>query len=122
MQIPVQISFKGLPHSDALEQEIRKRADKLEQLYPGIISCHVVLDAAHHRHHQGNLYSVRIRLNVPEKQIIASHDRHDKQAHEDAYVAVRDAFDAVSRRLEDYSRVRRGQVKTHAAPSTEGES
>lgn len=117
MQTPAQISFKGLQHSDAIEKDVRGKVQKLEQLYPDIVSCHVVIGASHQRRHQGNLYSVHIKLSVPEKEIVVSHDQHDNQAHEDAYVVIRDAFDAAKRQLEDYSRVRRGQVKNHAAPS-----
>jgi ribosome-associated translation inhibitor RaiA/cold shock CspA family protein len=116
MQTELQISFKGIPHSGAIEADIRKKAAKLEQLYPNIISCHVVVEALHHRHHKGNLYSVHIKLSVPDKEIAVSRDQNDEHAHEDAYVVVRDAFDAAKRRLEDYSRVRRGQVKSHSVP------
>ena len=116
MQTPAQISFKGLPHSDAIEGDILKKVAKLEQVYPDIISCHVVVSASHRHHHQGNLYGVRIKLSVPDKEIVVSNDQHDNHAHEDAYVALRDAFDAARRQLEDYSRVRRRQVKSHTAP------
>lgn len=116
MQSPAQISFKGIAHSDAIEQDIRRKIGKLELVYPDIISCHVVIDASHRHHHQGNLFSVHIRVAVPEREIVVSHDQHDRHAHEDAYVVIRDAFDAARRQLEDYSRLRRRQVKTHAVP------
>src|SRR3546814_20932899 len=38
------------------------------------------------------------------------------QAHEDVYVALRDAFNAARRRLEDHSRKQAGRVKTHEVP------
>lgn len=116
MHTPAQISFKGVPHSDAAESEIQRRLAKLEQVCPDIIGCHVVLTAAHRHHHQGNLYNVRIRLTVPDREIVVSNDQHDKHAHEDPYVAIRDAFDAARRQLEDYNRVRHRQVKNHVAP------
>ncbi len=38
-------------------------------------------------------------------------------SHEDVYVAVRDAFNAAARRLEDHARRMRGDVKTHTDSS-----
>lgn len=116
MQTPARISFKGLPHSDAIESEVQKKVRKLEKLYPNIISCHVVIDAGHHHHHKGNLYNVHVRVAVPEREIVVSRDQHDKQEHKDMYVAIRDAFNAARRQLEDYNRVRHRQVKSHAVP------
>lgn len=100
MQVPLEITFRGLPHSDAVEARIREKTAKLEQLCDNIISCKVVVEAEHHHQHQGNLFHVRIDLSVPQKHIVVSRDHHDKQAHEDVYVALRDAFEAAKRQLE----------------------
>ena len=117
MQLPLQITFRNLGQSDAIEADIRERAAKLEQFYNQIISCRVVVEASHKHHHKGNLYHVRIDLKVPNKEIVVSREPHQHQAHEDAYVAVRDAFDAARRQLEDYARLRRQEVKTHEVPA-----
>src|SRR5690606_9101707 len=37
-----------------------------------------------------------------------------REPNEDVYVALRDAFDAAKRQLEDYGRRQRGEVKSHA--------
>ncbi len=116
MQTPLQITFRGFPHSDAVEANIREKALKLEKFYPRITGCRVVVEAQHHHHHKGNLYHVRIDLTVPQKKLAISHEKHDEHGHEDVYVVIRDAFDAARRRLEDYSRVQRGDVKIHETP------
>jgi ribosomal subunit interface protein len=113
MQVPLEITFRGIPHSDAVETRIREKAAKLEQHFDHITSCRVAVEAEHHHQHQGNLYKVRIDLNVPNKHIVVSRDHHDKQSHEDLYVALRDAFTAATRQLEDYARIQRGEVKHH---------
>lgn len=102
MQVPLEITFHGVPHSDAVATRVREKTSKLEQLCSQIISCRVVVEAEHHHQHQGNLFHVRIDLNVPNKHIVVSREHHDKQAHEDVYVALRDAFDAARRQLENY--------------------
>ena len=113
MQIPLQISFRHMEHSDALETKIREKAQKLEQFAEHIMSCRVTVDLEHKHHHQGNLFGVKIDITLPDAEIIA--DRHpDKHhAHEDVYVALRDAFDAARRQLEDYVRKQRGKIKRH---------
>lgn len=113
MQIPLQITFRHMDHSDAMEAKVREKAEKLDKFADHIMSCRVVIDLEHKHHHQGKLYSVKLDITVPGKEIVI--DRHSEQhhAHEDPYVAVRDAFDAAKRQLEDYVRKQRGKVKVH---------
>jgi ribosomal subunit interface protein len=113
MQLPLEITFHGVEHSDAVEARIREKAAKLEQHCHNITSCRVAVEAEHHHQHHGNLYKVRIEISVPQKHIVVSRDHHDKQAHQDVYVALRDAFSAATRQLEDYVRIHRGEVKHH---------
>lgn len=113
MQLPLEIVFRGIPHSDAVETRIREKTSKLETFCDKITSCKVAVESEHHHQHQGNLYKIRIDLNVPGKHIVVSRDHHDKQSHEDIYVALRDAFAAATRQLEEYMRIQRGNVKHH---------
>jgi ribosomal subunit interface protein len=97
MQTPLQITFRDMPHSDALETHIREKAQKLEQFYPSLIGCRVVVEQVGKHHQHGNPFNIRIDLTVPRAEIVI-----DRQENEDAYVALRDAFDAAKRRLEDH--------------------
>lgn len=114
MQTPVDISYRNMDRSDAVTAAIKARVEKLEEFFDRITCCRVVVETPHRHHHQGNLYRVRIHLQVPGQELIADREAHDKHQHEDPYVAVRDAFDAISRQLEDYVRERRGDVKSHS--------
>lgn len=113
MDIPLQISFKNLDASDAVEARIREKVDKLEQFFGHIVSCRVVVESINKQHHQGNLYNVRIDLAVPGQEIAITGVGPKNHAHEDIYVAIRDAFNALSRRLEDIARKFRGDTKLH---------
>jgi ribosomal subunit interface protein len=113
MKLPLQITFRNMEHSDAIEAEVREKAEKLDQFFEFIMRCHVVVEAHHKHHHQGNLIHVAIDITVPGHELVVSRDPKEHQAHEDAYVAIRDAFDAAKRQLEDYARKLRGDVKTH---------
>jgi ribosomal subunit interface protein len=117
MQLPLQVVFRNMAPSEAIEANIRARAQKLEQYYDRIMSCRVVVEQHHRHRHQGNLFHVRVDLKVPDAELIASRDPAEHHAHEDVYVAIRDAFDAVRRQLEDHARRRRGDVKMHAMPA-----
>lgn len=114
MQIPLQITFRHMEHSDALEANIREKARKLDQFADHIMSCRVVIDLEHKHHHQGKLYSVKLDITVPGSEIVVDRHSDKHHAHEDVYVAVRDAFNAAKRQLEDYVRKLRGKVKAHA--------
>jgi ribosomal subunit interface protein len=113
MQLPLQVVFRNMGASAAIEAAVRERAAKLERFYDVIMSCRVVVELHHRHHHQGNLYHVRVDLKVPGGEIVASRGPGEHHAHEDVYVAIRDAFDAVLRRLEDHARRRRGDIKRH---------
>jgi ribosomal subunit interface protein len=116
MKLPLQVVFRNMGPSDAVEAKIRERADKLDHFYEHIMSCRVLVEEQHKHHHQGNLYHVRVDLKVPDAEIVASREPDPHHAYEDVYVAIRDAFDNVRRQLEDYVRTRRREVKAHEVP------
>jgi cold shock CspA family protein/ribosome-associated translation inhibitor RaiA len=134
--IPIQVTFRGLDVSDALEADIRERVGWLEQFYAGIVRCHVLVERPHRHRHDGRHFHIRIELTVPGVEpIIVSHEpslharlkdvggeAHRKateieSVHRFARVAVREAFDVARRRLEDIAREQRGTVKAHEVPA-----
>ena len=117
--MPLQITFDNVSSSEAIEAKIRQKTDKLNKLYNRLIGCRVAIDAPH-RHHQGNLYHIRIDLTVPGGELVVNRTPPEHQADEDIYVAIRDAFDAAKRELQDYARRQRGDVKTHEVPQSQG--
>jgi len=108
MQIPMQITIRDIEHSEVLETHIREKAKKLDEFFNHIMSCRVVVEMPHKHHHQGKQYNVRIDIGVPGNEIVVNRDHS-----EDVYIALRDAFDAAKRQLEDYARKVRGDIKTH---------
>jgi cold shock CspA family protein/ribosome-associated translation inhibitor RaiA len=137
METPLQITFRNMPPSPAIEDNIREKAAKLDSYYDRVMGCHVVVEAPHRHHHKGKAYLVRIDLAVPGgelvinrarkrmnaamlrdpelagKELAESHEPSKHAAHEDVYVAIRDAFNSAVRKLQDYARKRRGKVKVH---------
>ena len=113
--MPLQLTWRDIPKSEAIEAEIRTKTEKLNRFYDNIINCRVVVEPSHRRHYKGNLYRIRINIDVPNKEIVVTRNPSENRAHEDIYVVIRDAFDEARRQLQDYARIRRGQVKRHDA-------
>lgn len=113
MQVPLEIYFHNTAKSDAVEAAVRARAKKLERFADSIVSCRVTIDASHKHQRQGKLFRVAVDIHLPGSHVVASRDPSKHHAHEDVMVAIRDAFDAARRRLQDRVRVDRGKVKAH---------
>ena len=111
MRTSLQINFRGMDVSPALEQLIREKVAKLEQFHPNVTGCRVVVDKPHHHKAQGEHFIVSVDVSVPGANIVANHAHH-----EDVNVALRDAFLAARRQLEEHARKLRGDVKQHSLP------
>ena len=128
MTRPVQITFRNMGVSPALEEEIRLRAAWLETFYPGIVGCRVLLEIPHRHRMRGRPLHVRIELSLLGEDVIVNHEPtlhatarpapHKSEEldgrHKDAVVALHEAFDVARRRIEDVARRQRGDVKTSA--------
>ena len=112
MQVPLQITFRDVEHSDTVEQHIRDEVDKLNQFFQDdIISCHVVIEQSQKRQHQGKLHNLHITVNVPhrDKAIVVN-----KKHNENLYLGIRESFDVVRKEIKSYSDQLHGHGKIHA--------
>jgi ribosome-associated translation inhibitor RaiA len=103
MNVIPQITFRGIPESDAVRTSIAESLSRLERYAPrpGIRDCHVVLEAPPGHHHKGSSFRVHLTIAVPGQEIVINHDREKQVAHADLYAALRDAFDIAARKLRD---------------------
>lgn len=108
MMLPLQMTVRNISLSEAAKEDIREKTSKLGRYYDPIVSCRVTVDAPHRHHRKGILYDVRIDLTVPGTKLVVK-----RLPNEDLYVAIRDAFDAARRQLEDFARRQRGEIKAH---------
>lgn len=111
MPTPLQIQFHNLGPSPAIEDAVRKYADRLERFHPDIMSCRVTVEASHKHKYKGNLYHIVVDVKTRGDEVVVSRAPDDRQEHEDIYVAIRDAFNAARRQLQDRIDIRRGYVK-----------
>ena len=132
MILPVQTTFRNMDRSAALITRIEEEAGKLDRYFDHITSCRVMVEAPHRHHRHGEAFHVRIELGVPGKVLVVTQDptlhdvsKHDDEGghrtkrlelnapHKEVYVALRHAFDAMRRQLQDYVHNLRQEVKTH---------
>lgn len=106
-----QVVFRGIDHSQAVEEAVQKRAEKLARFSDQIQSLRVTVESPHNNHHKGKVYHVGVEAFMPNHDIVVNHDQHDKHAHEDIYVAIRDTFDAVERQIKDINGKERRQTR-----------
>jgi len=116
-----QIVFHNIEQSDALTDAVQKRINKLERYCDQIITGRVVLDSPHNNHHKGKVYSVGLEIHTSTKEVRVNQDQHDNHAHEDLYVAIRDAFNAAERQLTSIDKKHRA-VPVHKIEALNGES
>jgi len=119
MQIPVQITFHGVDHSDAVEERIREKVAKLGQIFDRITSCRVVIEPHHKNtsnlHRKGEPFHICIDVTVPGAELVVKRDPKDPHVNEDILVALKEAFTNIERQLKDYIARQRGDVKARAA-------
>ncbi len=108
MIIPLQITARDSELSDAMREEITQRVAKLDNVYDRIMRCKVVVEEPKRHPHEGKMYSVRIIMTVPGAELITK-----REVNKDLYVAMRDSFHAARRKLEEFAREQRGEVKIH---------
>ncbi|MDX2224724.1 MAG: HPF/RaiA family ribosome-associated protein [Rhodospirillaceae bacterium] len=110
MDQPAQISFHGLDHSDAVEQQVRARLAKLDQIFDHITSCRVVIESQHEAHSHLNKahrpFQVAIQLGVPGDELVVNRGKKDMVRHINIDAAIRDSFAVMERQLKEYVRKR----------------
>jgi len=110
MQTPLQITFRHMSHSSALEAAIRELTGRLDKYHDRIIGCHVVVDGSpaqgKHQSKQASghgHYSVHIEVTVPGGAINATNSPPKHHEIVDAYGALREAFENAKRQLLDFA-------------------
>jgi ribosomal subunit interface protein len=110
MQAPNEITFRGMEPSPSVEAAVATYVERLGHVCDRIQHCHVWIDQPHHHRRRGAEFQVKITLAIPGAEIAVTHEEHS-----DVYLALADAFTAVRRQLQDHVRIRRGEIKHHAA-------
>jgi len=102
MRTPLEISFHGLEKSDAVEARIRDKFTRLQQHFARITHARVVVETPRKHSPTAKVFHVKIEIGLPgQKPLIISSEPEVDQARTDVSLAIRDAFAAARRRLDD---------------------
>ncbi len=110
-RIPLQITSRNFELTGEIEQLIQKKSEKLDKFHRDMMSCRVLVEVPHRNRTNGQVYTARIDMALPGKDIVIR-----REAHEDLYRAINLAFDAALRRLQAHARRKRGEIKRHEEP------
>jgi ribosomal subunit interface protein len=97
MTIPVQITFRNVEPSVAVEEHIIQQVQKLSQYSHQIRNAKILISLPHHHHRHGNTYHARIDLWVGGEELIVS-DHHDS---EDLYHTIHLSFKVAARMVRE---------------------
>jgi hypothetical protein len=97
------VTFHGLKPNAELKREVQDRIAWLEQFYPPLMGCRVRLRVPHRHHRHVRHMHVTIEMTVPGRPpLVVAYE----PSLDDARVAIREAFDAARRQLQDFSALR----------------
>jgi hypothetical protein len=102
MQVPLQVSFRHMQPSEAIETLIREKATALDTFSEHIMSCHVLVEAAEGNHARGSRYNICIEITAPDEDMVITCESAQRTRLQDMDMALRDAFDCARRKLEEY--------------------
>lgn len=114
MESLLRMTFRGFEPTPALEEYVRRHAAKLDRFSERLSATNVNLERPHAHKHHGRHFYVRIALTVPGATLVVARTRERDPSSTDLYAAIDAAFDDAGRVLQDHTRKRRGEVKTHA--------
>ena len=115
MKAPVRITFRHVPQSEALEEKIREKMDKLASLYPEILDGDATVDRVARHQQQGRHFRIALGVRIPGEELIVNTD------HEDAFIALRNAVAAMRRQLGKAIGKRRFDSRSPAAGGSQAE-
>lgn len=110
MELPLTITAQDITLPESIEAVIREKAEKLERFYHHLIGCQIRVEGPGRHHRNGGLFNVCIDLSVPGSELVVNH-----QPHEDLAVAIREAFAAARRRLDEHARLEREERRVAEA-------
>lgn len=115
--VDLKIQYLGFSESEAVSAAVWNYVEHLEKLYGPIMSCSVVISHPHRKHQKGGIYHIKVRMHLSSVDVVVDRQSEKNHAHEDIYVALRDAFDAAKRKLADFSRIQEGRIKQKSIPA-----
>ena len=113
MRVPVEITYRNVTKSDAIEKLIYEKVDKLNDFHDNIVSCRISIDQHKESKSSGNRYHVGIGVRVPPgKELVVRQKSAEEGSNEFLRTVITEAFKTITRQLKKLKQKQRGIVKT----------
>ena len=117
MQLPVEISYRGVAKSEEIDNLIRTKAARLDRFCDHITRCDVAVEQPNHGQHSGSVFRVRVDVTVPPgHELVADEKQREHEMHEPLTKIINDAFKNMERQVKELAERQRHEVKTHVEP------
>jgi ribosomal subunit interface protein len=114
MQLPVEISYRGVIKSDEIDALILDKASRLNRFCDHITRCDVIVEQPNQSQHSGSPFRVRIDLTVPPgHELVVDEKPASHEMHEPLTKIINDAFKTMERQLKELNQRQHNNVKTH---------
>ena len=114
MEVPPEITFRGIEKNEAIEELVLEKVAKLDEIYEGIVSCRIALEKVQEFQRSGNPYRVRIVARVPPgHERVVRQEPGKSDMHDPLEIVVNEAFNALRRQLIKVKEKQQGDVKVH---------
>lgn len=102
MTSSLEVTFHGLERSEAVEARVREKFKRIEGHFDRITHARVVIEAPQRRTPLPKFFHVTIDIAIPgHKAIVVKHEPEAANAHTDVMLALRDAFSAAQRQVDE---------------------
>jgi cold shock CspA family protein len=117
MRVPLEITYRDVEKTDAIERLVREKAAKLDRLFENLISCRVAIERPQKSNEAGSPYRVRIDVTAPPgHELVVRREPGERDSHGSLRTLIVDAFSAMRRRLATLRARQRGVIKAHDEP------
>ena len=106
MNLEPQITLRNITIDSDLENTIKEKTSKLQQLMNTIIFCDIVIESPQNHKNKGKAFAIHIKCGVPDKVLVVNH-----QCEDDLAIAIRDAFMGMEQQLRAYKTKQQSSVK-----------
>jgi cold shock CspA family protein/ribosome-associated translation inhibitor RaiA len=113
MKVPLEISYRNVEKTQAVEDLIRDKVDKLRETCRDMVSCRIAVERPQQHQRSGSPFRVRIDVSVPGRELVVKHEPGEGELHDDLPKILRGAFEVALRRLREFAERRRGEIKAH---------
>ncbi|MCB0357806.1 MAG: ribosome-associated translation inhibitor RaiA [Bdellovibrionales bacterium] len=103
-----QIDFPDSQVSPAVKERIEDELNELGNQYTYITSCHIAVRIPH-KHKGRPFFHIHVKLEVPGKTFVIDREPETREEHRDVYLALRDTFDILERKLRKHNQ----KLKNH---------